>query len=190
MDAGRALAVVVLAGAGLAARAAVGLVSPRSAVVARLLAAAGLEAGDFGAAVVVAALFGLAVGLTETLVRLDAVPVVAGVLAALVGVAGLRGVLAAGEARRADTGLADAGWADAALGAAVFADADRGDPARSLDAVFEDFGAVCTAGADAGVTLLARLLALAVTSSWAGASCTTAASSPEAGPTLSTGAWR
>lgn len=129
-----------LAGAGLAAlRAAVvlvALVAPPSEVVARLVATVDLAAGFFGAAAVVAALFGLAVGLTDAVVRLDAVPVLAGVLAGLVGVAGL---LAAG-----DVPLADAGLADAALPAAVFAfaAADLPDPARALEAaVFAGFGA-------------------------------------------------
>ncbi|MBB3843629.1 hypothetical protein [Xanthomonas arboricola] len=115
----------------------VALVVPPSEVVARLVATVDLAAGFFGAAAVVAALFGLAVGLADAVARLGAVPVFAGVLAGLAGVAGLRAVPAAGDAR-----LADAGLADAALPAAVFAAADLPDPARALAAaVFAGFGA-------------------------------------------------
>lgn len=147
VDAARALA-TGLVGAGLAAvRAAVVLVAlaaPPSDVVARLVATVDLAAGFFGAAAVVAALFGLAVGLADAVARLGAAPVFAGVLAGLAGVAGLRAVPAAGDARLADAGLAGAVLADAALPAAVFAfaAADVPDPARALEAaVFAGFGA-------------------------------------------------
>lgn len=174
VDTARALG-TGLAGAGLAAlRAAVvlvALVAPPSEVVARLVATVDLAAGFFGAAAVVAALFGLAVGLTDAVARLDAVPVFAGGLAGLVGVAGLRAVPAAGDAPLADAGLAGAVLADAASPAAGFAAADVPDPARALAAaVFDGFGAARTAGVDAGATLLARLPALAATSSCAGTS--------------------